>query len=62
MTAVRLDEQTAVVPQMLIYAKKRSLYTELASALDHTKVSDRNATYVLPDAAKSLGQDRVSLC
>jgi len=30
---------------------------ELASALDLTKVSDRNATYFLSAAAKSLGYD-----
>lgn len=30
---------------------------ELASALDRTKVSDRNATYILSAAAKSLGYD-----
>jgi hypothetical protein len=44
-------------------AKKQRLHvvniitSELASALDRTKVSDRNATYLLSAAAKSLGFD-----
>jgi len=49
-------------PSCVTPAKKRTrpinvITPELSSALDRTRVSDRNATYILAAAAKSLGHD-----